>query len=94
MANDVSYSVEECDGLFWVIEWGIYPPTSVLAGSTRKRRLEAFDTLDEAIEKYPGAGRTHRAVVRALEQEDLKAVSGLPDTPPAWFDPMDAGEEW
>lgn len=38
-----------------VYQFGTYEKGSVLAGQTRKRFLDGFDTLEEAQEAYPEA---------------------------------------
>lgn len=40
---------------FTVYEHGVYPRSSVLAGQSRRRWLDDFDTLEEAKAAYPEA---------------------------------------
>lgn len=40
---------------YGVYEYGVYPRSSVLAGSTRRVFLDSFKTLDEARRAFPGA---------------------------------------
>ena len=47
-----------CDDEYIVYCWGVYSPTSVLAGQQRKVMLEEFETLEEARKKYPKAEQT------------------------------------
>lgn len=82
-----------------VIEWclwghGEYGRESVLEGQARDVRLEfsgSIETLEEyAAEHYP------ELPVTVSDSFPLPSEWGpvLPDHPPAWFSPADAGEEW
>lgn len=79
-----TYSRDE----YGVYEYDVYPESSVLAGQERRRFLNSFETLAAAKKAYPeaetytlGAGTGYREIT-------------IPHTPPAWFDPMNAGETW
>ncbi len=73
---------------------GTYARWSVLAGQPKRVFLargsvEALradyphaDVLDCSTKPFHGFGAS------------LADLSGLPATPPAWFDPADAGESW
>lgn len=68
-----------------------YPRWSVLAGQARRVFLER-GTVEELREQFPGA----RVIDFSTKTRfgSLVQMSGLPDTPPDWFDPADAGESW
>lgn len=76
-----TYSHDE----YGVYEYGEYEPWSVLAGQERRSFLDSFPTLEAARAAFPdaeyGAGSGYREVF-------------IPQSPPEWFDPMDAGEAW
>ena len=80
------------DGDVVVWEHGEYPRGSVLAGQTRRSWVECFSTVEEALKEYP------KAEVRTSTTGDPFARiyddNPTPQTPPDWFDPMDAGEVW
>jgi hypothetical protein len=43
------------DSGYSVYQWGVYPPSSVLAGQAKKQYIDSFDTLEEAQAAYPDA---------------------------------------
>ncbi len=67
---------------------GTYPDSSVLAGQYRRVCLAVYSTLQEAQEAYPWA-----EVQGGLLPASWVAPR-VPQSPPAWFDPADAGENW
>lgn len=69
---------------YGVYRYDVYPDSSVLAGQERRTFLDSFPTLAEAKAAYPGA-RESGCGYRNIE---------IPRTPPAWFDPANAGESW
>lgn len=80
---------------FHVYEHGTYERSSVLAGQARRSFRGAYDTLEEALADFPNAAMLDRST-KPWEPEDasLEDLSGLPECPPDWFDPADAGEHW
>jgi hypothetical protein len=48
------------NGGYSVYEFGEYPESSVLAGQTRKRFVDNFDTIEEAQACYPSAELGYR----------------------------------
>jgi hypothetical protein len=71
---------------YGVYEYGVYPDSSVLAGQERRSFVDSFPTLAEAKASYPnaeynGEGSGYREVY-------------IPESPPYWFDPANAGEQW
>lgn len=68
-----------------VYSHGEYEEWSVLAGQPRRVFLDSFPSVEEAIAKYPLA---------QVLNYSTKVQHYMPDTPPDWFDPLDAGEEW
>lgn len=69
---------------YGVYAYDVYPDSSVLAGQERRRFLDSFPTLAEAKTAYPEAkeaGCGYRNIP-------------VPETPPDWFDPANAGEQW
>ena len=87
-------TVEPCGGgKFGVYGHGVYPDWSVFAGRPRRAVLDIFPTLEEAQEEWPFAEvLDHSTKVR--REGTLAEMSGLPDSPPSWFDPADCGETW
>ncbi len=87
-------SIEPCTnpelinmGYFYrAIKNGTYPETSVLAGQPSLQVLGHYKNLPDAIAAYPDA-EVHEITVYHPRPE-------VPTTPPAWFDPMYAGERW
>ena len=75
----------ERDGSFTVKGHGEYERHSVNYGMTRIVFLDSFETYEEAAEAYPEASNGHKL---------LDPITTLPDNPPSWFDPANAGEEW
>ena len=84
MAREYFTLSEEQDGTVWLWGHSVYPKSSVLAGQNRDWRVEPYDSMDEAKAAHPDVEIGHGSAMRA----------SLPDTPPAWFDPAYAGEEW
>jgi hypothetical protein len=82
-SSGATYSREE----YGVYAYDTYPEGSVLEGQERRRFVDSFGTLEEARAAYPEAawdgegGTGYRETV-------------VPHTPPAWFDPLAAGEVW
>ena len=72
---------------YGVYAYGVYEASSVLAGQSSRRFLDAFPTLEEARAAYPAA---------EFEREGVSGYQELrmPDVPPPWFDPLAAGERW
>jgi hypothetical protein len=68
-----------------VYSYSEYEDWSVLAGQSRRVFLDSFSSVEEAIAKYP--------LAQVLDHS-TKVRHTMPDTPPDWFDPLDAGEEW
>lgn len=71
---------------YGVYRYDAYPRGSVLEGQERRSALDQFGTLEEAKAAYPnaewdGGGCGYREVL-------------IPESPPDWFDPMNAGESW
>ena len=77
------------NGGFSVYGHGTYERSSVLAGRPKRCYLEGFDTEAEAVAKYPDADCVGSSKVDGYNSGDL-----MPQSPPSWFDPMDAGEAW
>jgi len=72
---------------------GTYKHSSVLAGQARRSFQDAFDSVEEALQEYPEA-EVRGGSTKVRYGTTLAQLSGLPETPPSWFDPMDAGETW
>jgi len=83
------------DGAFNVYSHSIYGRESVIAGQQRRQFVARYDTVAEAQADKPDA-----TVIEGTTKpwrsgnESLAELSGLPECPPAWFDPADAGETW
>ena len=82
------HSEKDIDGYqsVWLWGFGTYPESSVLAGQPRQVRLECFDNVAQAKAAHPE--------VAVFDYPVDKVTVSLPETPPDWFDPMAAGEEW
>ena len=101
MPNIDSYTIEpefardgSSDG-FWVWGHGEYEFWSVLSGQYARVRIAHFDTVAEAKSAYPQAEvLDHNTTPFRSGGESLGELSGLPDCPPDWFDPANAGECW
>ena len=81
------YNYNPATGLqdeYAVYEHGEYPHYSVLAGQYRRSFVDS-GTLEEMKEKYPEA---------EVKEFSTKVSVTMSETPPDWFDPMDAGEVW
>ena len=81
-ASGATYSHDE----YGVYEYGTYPDSSVLAGQERRSFIDRFPTLEEAKAAYPSAEYSG-------EGSGYREVH-IPETPPSWFDPANAGESW
>jgi hypothetical protein len=73
-----------CHQEFGIYEYDVYPEGSVNEGLERRRFLDRFSKLSEAQEAFPGA--TWEGEGSGFREHPL------PETPPAWFDPANAGE--
>ena len=81
------YTIEPApDGNGYIV-WGHgeYESTSVLAGAPLRQLVESFPTLEEAQAEWPGA---------EVLDHSTRVPYTLPPSPPDWFDPADAGEQW
>jgi len=91
--TDEYLSIEpvEFDGAteYEVIEHGVYPESSVLAGQPSRRVIDSARTIEELQQKYPQA--TTSDVSTHMPSEFGPAVS---DVPPDGFDEADIGERW
>jgi len=80
---------------FAVYGHGTYGKSSVLEGQTFRTQLDLGDTLKAIKAAWPTAVvLDHNTKPFRLGNESLEELSGLPATPPAWFDPANAGESW
>lgn len=82
---------EKGDGV-WLWRIGVFPPSSVLAGQTRRQRVKHFATVQAAQAESPAASVKARPSSRAANREDTRNFERSPA--PAWFNPAIAGEEW
>jgi len=82
----------EGPGEIWVWEIGEYEDSSVLAGQTRRARLDCFDTVEEAQKAYPDATVSEGCSLHAQNVMDRDSFAH--SLAPGWFDPADAGERW
>jgi hypothetical protein len=79
-SSGATYSRDE----YGVYRYDTYPESSVLGGQERRTFRDSFLTLAEAKAAYPNAEESGNGY-RDIE---------IPHTPPAWFDPANAGETW
>lgn len=86
-------TIEPCNGKWAVYRHDTYPPSSVLAGQARRAFVEAFPSISQAKYWHPNAEVLDHST-KVYRGETLEEISGLPSTPPSWFDPADAGESW
>lgn len=85
--DDLVITFNDKLGMSTVYKLGVFPETSVMAGHESRTLIDAFITLEEAVENYP----------QAIILEEHFDADGLPvygDTIPDWFDPSYAGEVW
>lgn len=77
-------------GRWTVYVHGEYDYPSVLEGRTGRVFLDTYDTVEQAKASVPDGAdcQVHEGSTKHFHNTEL------PDTPPDWFDPMDAGEEW
>jgi len=68
-----------------LVEHGVYPDSSVLAGQPRRSSLDFADTAEELKERHPEAEVLDRS---------SKVDRAMPSGPPEGFDEADAGERW
>lgn len=85
-------------GEYAIYGYGTYEDWSVLAGQEKRSFIGGgYTTVDEAREGVTAAiteGRIPKGTaVDVSESTGYRPVT-LPDTPPYWFDPAAAGEEW
>jgi hypothetical protein len=80
-SSGATYSHDE----YGVYRYDTYPDSSVLAGQERRSFLGSFPTLAEAQAEFPDAEWADGSGYRQIN---------IPDTPPDWFDPANAGEQW
>jgi hypothetical protein len=81
----------EGDGC-WVWGHSTYGDSSVLAGQCRRRRIECFETVEQARAEYPRATVCEGANSAWNNREDRYSFDR--SVQPGWFDPADAGETW
>jgi len=81
-------------GSFEVYRHGFYPSGSVLAGQSRRSFVAEYTSLREAKAAYPRARVSESTRTYTDPNATLEELSGLPETPPAWFAPSDANETW
>lgn len=79
-------TIEPVHGKIWVCQHGIYDEDSVLAGQPYRQLMRCYPTVDDALRDYPDA--------KVEEDETYVPRAEAPKEPPAWFDPLDAGEAW
>jgi hypothetical protein len=93
--NNTTIEPDYKTGGYAVYEHGEYPEGSVLAGQYRRTLRGLFPTIAEARSWHPMAEvLDHGTKPWRMGNETLEELSGLPECPPDWFDPMDAGESW
>jgi len=86
------YTIEPAkdgDG-FWLVAHGTYEQSSVLAGQPSRMLTCWYETADEAALANPEA-----EVIDHITGDPLASMTNpLPESPPSWFDPANAGEAW
>ena len=88
-------TIEPDGSHFTVWTHGIYGNSSVLEGQYKRSFQGSYDSLVEAQRDHPdGELIDHSTRRSSLGCESLADLSGLPLSPPAWFDPANAGESW
>ena len=84
------YTIEPAkDGGFVAKKHDTYPRGSVLEGRPRDVSLDFADTVEELMDKYPGAEVLDHASMQRTTYEDAMNMPRPDD-----FDEMDAGERW
>lgn len=87
--NKVDYSTIEPDRRgdgVWLVQYGSYEETSVLAGQPFRQLAKHYPTVEEAQAENPDA--------EVREYCGYLPPVYIPHTPPSWFDELDAGERW
>ena len=80
---------------FVVYGHGVYPKGSVLEGQSNRFCLDMADNLESLKADWPHAEVIdHSTKAVRFGDESRADLSGLPATPPDWFDPANAGESW
>ena len=72
--------------------YGTYPESSVNAGMEKRVWVESFDSQDEADAFVEEA--IERGVAIDTSDSSGYVKQELPMSPPDWFDPSNAGENW
>ena len=91
----MSKTIEPDGSQYSVFEHGVYDHSSVLEGQYRRSFKGRYDTVTGARKAHPGADVVEHSTRRSsFGCESLSDLSGLQTSPPAWFDPADAGERW
>ena len=86
------YTVEPArdgDG-FWLVAHGTYPESSVLAGESSRTLTKWYATEEEAKAAHPYA----EVIGHITGDPFAHMYNPLPESPPSWFDPANAGEVW
>ena len=81
-------TIELVNGNWWFCQRGVYDRSSVLAGQDFRQLVRCFGEGDEGLQD---AKSEHP---KAEVSWEGKPQTYIPVNPPAWFDPMDAGERW
>lgn len=80
-------------GTWEVYGHSTYGRESILEGQPKRVFVESYSTLESAQLSCPTADVTGNTRQYAFG-DSLADMSGLPECPPSWFDPEDAGEWW
>jgi len=82
---EIQETIELIHNVWWFCQRGKYDHNSVLEGQDFRQLCKAYDTLEVAKAEHPEA---------EVRDYDERPRVFLPKEPPAWFDPLDAGEVW
>lgn len=86
------YTIEPSvdDDGFWLVAHGTYEESSVLAGQTSRCLTRHYPTVDAAVADNPDA----EVIDHSTKDPFAHWSNPLPESPPSWFDPANAGEVW
>lgn len=86
--NETTWTLEQAEDGDWnLYKHDVYERGSVLEGSPRRSLMGFYKTVADALEDNTDTK------IEVLDHS-TKIEHTMPDCPPSWFDPQDAGETW
>ena len=91
MTTKISHhTIEPSEDGYWLVAHGEYGEDSVLAGQDYRALIWHYEDLEVAKREHPEA----EVLCHSTKDPFAHLSNQLPDAPPSWFDPLDAGEVW